>query len=190
MVPLGKKVTVTNVTDSVPLPAFQEIYVANGNGVAEFQSNGWLEAPIETTGAFFSGLSQETVLTLDIRWFTEVAPTSANTAMLSMCSPSAHYDPRALECYTNCLLTLPPGVPVGMNEKGDFWRMAVKAAKKATEIASPFMAVLGPEAAALTAAAETGLTVVDNVLNKRKPATKKPAARPRPKATGNNTLRK
>lgn len=190
MIAFGKAVDVFNVTDSVPLAGHQTIWVANGNATSEFQSNGWLEAPIETTGAFFSGLSQETVLTLDIRWFTELAPTYANAAMLSMCSPSAHYDPRALECYTNCLLTLPPGVPVGMNEKGDFWRMAVKAAKQATSIAAPFLATLGPEAVALTAAAETGLEVADHVLNRKKKTHPKPAPRRVVKATGNNTLRK
>lgn len=193
MVPLYKLVDVYNVTDSVAGIGYQTIAVLNGNGTAESKTNGWLQAPIETTGAFFSGLSQETVLTLDIRWMTEIAPTSANPAMLSMCSPSSHYDPRALECYTNCLLKLPPGVPVTMNEKGDFWRMAVKSARSAMSFATPLLASFGPTAAAGVTLADAGLALADNVLSKKKAKAKavpKPQGKATRTATGNNTLRK
>jgi len=153
-------------------------------------NNGWLQAPIETTGSFFSGLSPETVLTLDMRFITELAPTAANPALLSLCSPSAHYDPRAMECYTNCLLTLPPGVPVSMNEKGDFWRMAIKAAKAGMTIATPIATAMGPGQASAAVLANLALDAAQRVADKRGP---KKAAAPRTKGVvsrGNNAMRK
>lgn len=182
MVPTGKAMTVGGVTIVAGPPDLGNLtlWVMNGDGSGEPDTNGWLEAPVETTGAFFSGLSQETVLTLDIRWITELAPTSANPAMLTMCSPSAHYDPRALECYTNSILDLPPGVPVGMNERGDFWRMAVKTAKGAMDIATPFIASAGPTAAAAAAAVEAGLGIADIALNKKKKPRQQAKPKPKP----------
>jgi len=181
--------------------AVTDILTAGGNQEfgfvgTESGSNGWLPAPIETTGAFFSGLSPETVLTLDIRFICELAPTAANPAMLTMCSPSAEYDPQALNCYTHCLLSLPPGVPVGMNEKGDFWRMAVKTAKKGMAVASPLINMMGPEAGAIALLADAGLSVADTALNKKgkKKAPQKIVVKPMTKAPrssgANNTYRK
>lgn len=85
--------------------------------------SGYKQAPIQTSGAYFSGLSAGTVLTLNIRYLLEVAPTAANPELLYTTSPSPLYDPRALETYTNIINRMPPGVPVDMNAKGDFWRL-------------------------------------------------------------------
>ena len=138
---------------------------------AGFGSNGWAKAPIETTGAFFSGLSQETVLTLDIRFLTEIAPTAANPALMSMTSPSAKYDPRALECYTNCVLLLPPGVPVSMNAKGDWWRPIIKAARAGLAVATPFINATGPVGATLGTIANAALAVGASLANTSRTST-------------------
>jgi hypothetical protein len=187
--PLSLTAKVVAKADTFGTPTGNSTY--GYTGVAT-NSNGWLPAPVETTGAFFSGLSPETVLTLDIRFICELAPTAANPAMLTMCSPSAEYDPLALNCYTHCLLSLPPGVPVTMNEKGDFWRMAVKSAKKGMSIATPLISMMGPEASAMALLADAGLNVADAALNKKKKKiVAKPPTAKAPRSSGaNNTYRK
>jgi hypothetical protein len=124
-------------------------------------TTGTRHASLQTTGAYFSGLSPETVLTLDILFIVEVAPTSANPAMLSMVSKTAPYDPIAMRLYCNMLQNLPPGVPVHENAKGDWWRTVLTTATKVAKIAAPVVALSGhPVAAgAITAAGEILATV-------------------------------
>jgi hypothetical protein len=115
--------------------------------------NYWHPAALSTTGAYFSGLSLETVLTLDILFIVEAAPTSANPALLSMVSPTAPYDPIAIRFYCNTLAMLPPGVPVSENAKGDWWRTVVKTGAKVAKLSAPIVAITGhPVAGAAIAA--------------------------------------
>jgi hypothetical protein len=86
-------------------------------------SDGFRKFESDTVGVYFTGLSRETVLTLSTKFLVEVAPTQANPAMLTVATPAAGPDPMALQCYTHCLTRLPPGVPVDMNERGDWFRM-------------------------------------------------------------------
>lgn len=85
---------------------------------------------VTTSGAYFTGLDENTVLTLSCKFIMEVAPTSFNTVLLPTASPSAPYDPKILECYAHCLRKLKPSVPVSFNAKGDWWRMALKTMKE------------------------------------------------------------
>ena len=100
--------------------------------------SGYRVAPIHTSGAYFSGLSEATVLTLSLRFVLEVAPTTANPALLYMTSPSPLYDAKALTCYANCVNRLPPGVPVDQNAKGDFWRLVKTVGKNVAKTMLPF----------------------------------------------------
>jgi hypothetical protein len=115
-------------------------------------------AALETSGAYFSGLSEETVLTLDMRFFLEVAPTAANQALVSMATPSASHDRMALDCYADCLEMLPPGVPVHMNAAGDWWRMVSKVASALT----PALTQLHPAAGAASTAVALGTQALAN----------------------------
>ncbi|APG76182.1 hypothetical protein 1 [Beihai tombus-like virus 17] len=99
---------------------------------------------IETTGAYFSGLSPETTLTLTIKFIIELCPTSSNQAMLYMASPTAMYCPRAIELYHQMIRSLPPGVPVSFNDKGDWFRMATKVMADVAPLVSPFLSALNP----------------------------------------------
>jgi len=133
---------------------------------ASYNDIPWRKAPIETTGAYFSGLDETTVLTLDLRFIVEIAPTHANTAMVSMASPSAPYDPKALACYTNCQMSLPPGVPVRFNDKGKWWQMVLKAVNAIDTIATPLALASGqPELAAITNAVNSGLKGIEALKN-------------------------
>lgn len=106
-------------------------------------------AHLETSGAYFTGLSPETILTLDVRFIVEVAPTAANTTLISLATPSSEYDPDALVLYSRACRELPAGVKVNMNAAGDWWRIVSGAIK----FAAPVVAKLGPYGAGIAAAA-------------------------------------
>jgi hypothetical protein len=82
-------------------------------------------APLDTSGSFFSGLNENTVLTLTVKSFVEVAPSTIEKQLLKLSSPSAMHDEHAIACYNHCIAALPPGVPVGFNDAGEWWRMVL-----------------------------------------------------------------
>lgn len=77
--------------------------------------------PLHQIGAFFQGLSQETTLSITMNVYLETFPTVAEPEILVLATPSAAYDPVALEIFSRCLTTLPIGVPAGMNVFGDWF---------------------------------------------------------------------
>lgn len=87
-------------------------------------------APVKWTSlatkcAYFTGLSPETKLTINVRIFYESFPSNREYDILTLATPSAQYDPHAIELYQRCLTHLPVGVPVGMNGLGEWFAMAV-----------------------------------------------------------------
>jgi hypothetical protein len=82
--------------------------------------------PFDTTGAFFTGLSPQTVLTLKVRFYVERAPTWNDTNLAPLASPSANYDVAALELYAAAINMLPCAVQVAENAHGDWWRSVLK----------------------------------------------------------------
>lgn len=126
-------------------------------------------AGIETTGAYFVGLGYDTVLTLDMRFIVEVAPTPANTTLISLATPSSEYDPEALILYARSVRELPPGVKVTMNAAGDWWRMVSGAINYAAPIVSKF----GPYGTAIAGAARGAQMVGDTIQQVRNENKKK-----------------
>jgi hypothetical protein len=136
-------------------------------------AGGFHDANLHTSGAYFSGLSPETVLTLDTLFIVEVAPTAANIGMLSMTSPTAKYDPKAIEAYCNIMSRLPPGVPVAFNSKGTWFRNAAKVARDYGYAGEQIARVVGrPGAAAVIGTAAN----VANIMSKKTPKQRKKAA--------------
>lgn len=129
---------------------------------------------IETTGAYFSGLSPETILTVTIKLIIESAPTAANPTLLFSATPTACYDPRIMSLYYQTIQSLPPGVEVRMNAKGDWFRMVMKAANTIAPVALPLIGMLGPEAVvgaeAALGLANAGLVFMDKRQAKKKEA--------------------
>lgn len=82
-----------------------------------------LRIPFHTGGAFFTGLSLQTSLTVTLRTTWEVAPLDgdSSSALVPLAKPSPEYDPLAFELYQRAITHLPPGVPVHMNAAGDWW---------------------------------------------------------------------
>jgi len=127
---------------------------SSGDGI-QFSDTPNRRQDMHMVGAYFSGLAPEAVLTLDIRFFVEIAPTPSNATLLGLASPSPEYDPVALELYTRALGTMLPGCKVKDNASGDWWRVV----SSALQTAAPIVSQLGPWGAAAGSAAR----VISNV---------------------------
>lgn len=153
-------------------------------------------AAIETSGAFFSGLHETTVLTLTMKFFVEVAPTFANEDILTLSSPSAPFDPMVLECYDHCIRSLKAGVPVRMNDAGEWWRMVLKTLRTAVPaVVGGGLKAIAPEAAFLSGGASSGIQKAIDfaVANSQHRSDQRQASKsnkPKPTAKPNNSLRK
>jgi hypothetical protein len=77
--------------------------------------------PIQQVGAFFQGLSHETTLSVTLNVFVETFPTVAEPDILVLATPSAIYDPVALQIFSNALSVLPVAVPAGFNPFGEWF---------------------------------------------------------------------
>jgi hypothetical protein len=80
--------------------------------------------PYHTSGAYLTGLNANAVITVNLRSIWEYAPNvndPSGATLVYLSSPSAPYDPVAIELYNSALNVLPVGVPVAENASGDFW---------------------------------------------------------------------
>jgi hypothetical protein len=80
-----------------------------------------LYVPCDTNCIIFSGLSDETTLTLRVRWILERFPNDSEAQLVPISTPTAPFDPVALEIYSRVVRQLPAGVPFGENPAGDWW---------------------------------------------------------------------
>jgi len=77
--------------------------------------------PIQQVGCFFTGLSPETSLSITLNVFVETFPTVSEPEILVLATPSAEYDPVALQIFSNALTQLPVAVPAGFNPFGEWF---------------------------------------------------------------------
>lgn len=140
---------------------------------------------IHTAGAYFTGLSPETTLTLTWHVYYESFPSADEKEILVLASPSSVYDPLALQLFTQTLNKMPVGVPSPMNASGDwFWNLVDMIAG----LASPIGAlVAGPGGAALGSILGKGAQGVASIARnqrateKAKKKRKKTVSAPAPK---------
>jgi len=78
--------------------------------------------------ALFTGLSDQTTLTVTFKTIVEIFP-PANSTLAPMVSPSCPYDPAAIQAYSTIVQGAPYAVPVSENNAGDFFRKVIAAAK-------------------------------------------------------------
>ena len=147
-------------------PGVSASYVQQDNN---FGTQNLKMASLETCGAYFTGLSEETVLTLTLRYVVESRPTASNPQLLSLASQTAMYDPLALELYRTIRASLPVGVPVNFNAKGDWFRMAMQHVGDALIASSPVLSLLGPEVGAIAVSAGTAARALSTVGKKHNP---------------------
>lgn len=77
--------------------------------------------PMNTTTAIFSGLTEQSSFTLRVRWIIERFPSDSQPDIISLATPTAPYDPVALEIYTRVMRRLPPGVMFKENPGMEWW---------------------------------------------------------------------
>jgi len=117
-------------------------------------------APFDTTGAFFTGLSNQTSLQLKVRIYVERAPSWNEPNLAVLASPSAAYDVRALELYGSAINFLPPAVMVNENAMGDWWRAVTSVINT---IARPLASVVGMVAPGLAPVANGIASIVGQI---------------------------
>lgn len=77
--------------------------------------------PFDVSGCIFSGLSPQTTLQVTVKYYFERIPTFTDPSLVVLASPTAQYDPVALEIYSRVMSELPVGVPVGENPLGEWF---------------------------------------------------------------------
>jgi hypothetical protein len=81
--------------------------------------------PFNMTGAYLSGLSPQTALTVNVRVYAEVFPSQLGNVLTPIAQPSAPYDPVCAALYAEIIKGLPPGVMLCENGFGDFFKDVV-----------------------------------------------------------------
>lgn len=94
---------------------------------------------MNTSGAYFTGLSTQTTLFVTWRVGIERLPAANKPAFLALSQPSATYDPNALVLYNMVANVLPPGCPQGYNDAGKWFRWISEAAQKSIPTVYPIV---------------------------------------------------
>jgi hypothetical protein len=77
--------------------------------------------PFNMCGAYFTGLSNSTTLTVNVRIYAEIFPSDLTNPLTPLAQPSCPFDERALRLYSEIAKGLPPGVMLCENGFGDFF---------------------------------------------------------------------
>jgi hypothetical protein len=91
------------------------------------------------SGAYFTGLSYTSTLTINATFIIEKFPSQQDSALVVLAKPSARYDPKALELYSEIIRMMPTGVPQRMNGLGEWFADAVSAA---SDFISPVLSAI------------------------------------------------
>lgn len=94
---------------------------------------------MNTTGAYFTGLSHSTSLFVTWRVGIERLPSANRPMFLALAQPSAAYDPQALVLYNLVANALPPGCPQGYNDAGKWFSWIASRAKAAIPTVYPIV---------------------------------------------------
>lgn len=97
--------------------------------------------------AWFSGLSNNTSLTVCFRTIVEYFP-AVGSPLLPLSSPSACFDPKALALYARVASVAPYAVPVGMNAAGDYFKRILNVMGQAALLVAPIFGEFAPVAVA------------------------------------------
>lgn len=119
------------------------------------------------TGAYFSGLSEETTLFVTMRCTIEIFPT-VDGVYKAVASPSPALDSRVLELYSYIVRELPPGVPRHENDFGTWFKKALHLANKGAMMLAPVIGKDPRGQALLTGLAATDAIVSSKGKNKKK----------------------
>jgi hypothetical protein len=99
----------------------QVVFPANAMSGTVSSVPAWKSFPIHTNGSILTGLSENTSLRINWNVVIESFPGPRDVKDLSIATPSASFDPRALEIYSHTLGSAPVAVPVGENPLGEWF---------------------------------------------------------------------
>lgn len=124
-------------------------------------------APVHSKGAIITGMAATSRYTINVNFFVESFPDLSDQSTLLLATPSAQYDPVALEIISQITKELPIAVPVSENGFGDWFAGIV--ADIAPVLSGVALAMGHPELAALAGAAGAAAGTF-----RKKPKPKKP----------------
>ncbi len=78
--------------------------------------------PSESVVQMYTGLSEQTSITVRVRWIMERVPAYTERDILVLAHPRIDYDPVAIELVERAWSCLPPAVPFTDNPSGEWWK--------------------------------------------------------------------
>jgi hypothetical protein len=93
-----------------------------------------ISTPFNTSGAYFTGLSNQTTLRITVIWVIERVPTAHDHDLVVLAAPAAPYDNAAIRMVIDTAARLPPGCKQSENPKGEWWKTVVKVLKLAVPV--------------------------------------------------------
>lgn len=124
-------------------------------------------APMDTSGAYFTGLSNSTTLTVKLKVYIERAPTHTEADLAVLATPSAGLDTRALEIYSRAITQLPVGVTVAENGIGDWFRTVMSVVRKVAPTVGGVISAYNPAAGELIRTAGKVAGNFDDLVKKK-----------------------
>jgi hypothetical protein len=110
--------TSTAYSVTIPIPVSTTL---PGAGNALYSPRLTSLSPVNTSGAYYTGLSLQSTITLSWNVYVERFPSTDELDLATLAKPSAPYDILAQMLYTHALRDMPAGVPQGANGLGDWF---------------------------------------------------------------------
>lgn len=126
----------------------------------------------DVSGVYFAGLSPQTTLKIRARYIVSIVPSSVDASLISLAKVSPPSNPKLDMIISSVQNKFPPGVPVTMNAKGDWWKKTVKVL--ATLAPSIGMALAGQTGSDIGTLVQSGLVKKAAKTQAKKKAQAKP----------------
>ncbi len=112
----------------------------------------------DMVGSYFTGLTPQSVIQIRYRVILSVVPSSSDTYLTSLAKMSPPENPKLNRLISLVQTEFLPGIPVGMNPKGEWWKIVLRgvakiAPKLGAELGGPTGQLIGEGAAAVIKAA-------------------------------------
>lgn len=131
-----------------------------------------LHSPYNTSGAYFTGLSPQTTLQVNVKYLIEAVP-DPRSPFVTLAENSPDYDPEALRLYSELVTRLPVGVPVDENPDGEWFRTVLGTLGQISHMAGGINPVFSLIGTGLSAASTVVPGIVDAINAHRSSQKKK-----------------
>jgi hypothetical protein len=132
-----------------------------------------LVCPYDISGAYFTGLSPQTTLTVDVRWYIERCPTIDEPSLVVLATPSPVYDPIALKIYSEAVHGLPVGVPVSENPLGEWFNKVLMGVSRYAPLIGAALSPMHPAAGQIGSLLGSGAGKLAELTKKKKASEEK-----------------